>query len=339
MRVAELAELVGGRVEGDGELEIEGLAPIDEAGPRELTFVANPKYARWLARTRAGAVLLGLEEDAHGRTAIRVEQPYAALVRLLERFDQRPRLQPGVHPTAVIAASAEIGEGAAVAPYAVIGENVRIGRDARIHPHVTIYPGVVIGDRFTAHAGAVVREGVRIGDDVTLQPGVVVGGDGFGYVPRGREDPLPIPQIGTVELGDRVEIGSNTTVDRAALGATRIGRGAKLDNLVMVAHGCRIGAGTMLAAQVGMAGSTRIGERVMAGGQVGFAGHVDVGDDVQIAAQSGVAGDVESGRVVAGTPAVEIGVWRRYSVLLRRLPELAKRLARLERLLGERARD
>ncbi len=336
MRVADLAQLVDGRVEGDGQLEIEGLAPIDEAGPRELTFVANPKYARWLAETRAGAVLLGPQDDAHGRTAIRVEQPYLALVRLLEEFDRRPRLEPGVHPTAVIASSAQIGEGAAVAAYVVIGEHVRIGRQARLHPHVTIYPGAVIGDHFTAHAGAVVREQVRIGDHVTLQAGAVVGGDGFGYVPHGRGDPLPIPQIGTVELGDRVEIGSNTTVDRAAVGTTRIGRGAKIDNLVMVAHGCRIGAGSLLAAQVGMAGSTHIGERVMAGGQAGFAGHVTVGDDVQIAAQSGIAGDVDAGRVVAGTPAVEIGVWRRYSVLLRRLPELARRLARLEKLVGDR---
>ncbi len=330
--------MLGGSVEGDGDKEIDGVAPIDEAGPRDATFVANPKYVRFLKETQAGVVVVGPRDEARGRTVIRVANPHAAVPELLRLFDRRPRLPRGVHPTAVIARSAEIGPGAAIGPYVVIGENVRIGRDACLHPHVTIYAGARIGDRFTAHAGAVVRECVQIGDDVVLQPGAVVGGDGFGYLPRGAEPPQAIPQIGTVELGDQVELGANTTVDRAAVGATRIGRGSKLDNLVMVAHGCQIGERVLLAAQVGLAGSTRLGSGVMAGGQAGFAGHLRVGDGVQVAAQSGVADDVEAGKVVAGSPAVDIGVWRRYSVLLKRLPELARRVAKLERLLGENER-
>jgi UDP-3-O-[3-hydroxymyristoyl] glucosamine N-acyltransferase len=213
----------------------------------------------------------------------------------------------------------------------VIGDDVTIGRDARIHPHVTIYPQARIGDRFTAHAGAVVRECVVIGNDVTLQPGVVVGGDGFGYVPRAGRAAEAIPQIGTVRIADSVEIGANSTIDRAAVGATRLEEGVKLDNLVMVAHGCRVGARSLLAAQTGMAGSTIVGADVMTGGQVGFAGHCTVGDGVRIAAQSGIANDVPAGRTVAGTPAIDIAVWRRAVVAFARLPELLRRIRALER--------
>ncbi len=330
MRVSELARMLEGEVEGDAERELVGVAPIDEAGAGELTFVASPRYASLLERTEAGAVIVGRSDASRGRTVIRVDDPYAALVRALQFFDRRPAANPGIHPTAAIAASATIGEGASIGAYAVIGEETRIGKDARIHPHVTVYPQVRIGDRFTAHAGAVVRECSTIGDDVTLQPGAVVGGDGFGFIPRGSDVPLAIPQIGSVELADHVELGANATVDRAAVGATKLGRGVKIDNLVMIAHGCRIGGGSMLAAQVGLAGSTQLGERVMVGGQAGFAGHLKVGDDAQIAAQSGVSGDVDAGQVVAGLPAVAIGVWRRYVVLLQRLPELFRRLRRLE---------
>jgi UDP-3-O-[3-hydroxymyristoyl] glucosamine N-acyltransferase len=234
-------------------------------------------------------------------------------------------------PRPAIAASARIGEGAYVGPYAVVGEDVTIGRDARIHPHVTIYAGACIGDRFTAHAGAVVRECVEIGHDVVLQPGVVIGGDGFGYVPSPGRPAQPIPQTGTVVLGDGVEVGANTTVDRAAVGATRVGAGAKLDNLVMVAHGCRVGERSLLAAQTGLAGSTVLGNDVMTGGQVGFAGHCVVGDGVRIAAQSGVAGDVPRGATVAGSPAIDIALWRRAVTAFARLPELLKRLRALER--------
>jgi UDP-3-O-[3-hydroxymyristoyl] glucosamine N-acyltransferase len=176
----------------------------------------------------------------------------------------------------------------------------------------------------------VIREGVVIGDDVVLQPGAVVGGDGFGFLARGRQLPQPIPQLGGVRLGDHVELGANTTVDRATVGETRLGNGVKLDNLVMVGHGSRIGDGTMLAGQAGMAGSTRIGQRVVAGGQAGFAGHLTVGDDVRIAGRAGVVADVESGATVAGMPAVDIARWRRATVALQHLADLLRRVRRLE---------
>lgn len=319
-------------------MEISGCAPIEEAGERDLTFVANARYARLLKECRAGAVIVGLDVDAHGRNVLRARNPQAAFARALALFDARPRPSPGVHRTAAIAATASIGAGSHVGAYAVIGDEVSIGAGAIIHPHVTIYPRVRIGDRFVAHAGCVVREDVIIGDDVTLQPGAVIGADGFGYLPQPGQLPVPIPQIGTVEIADHAEVGANTTIDRAAVGSTRIGRGVKLDNLVQVAHGCQIGDGTMLAAQTGLAGSTRIGRDVLAGGQVGFAGHLRIGDRVQIAAQSGIPSDVPAGVVVAGTPSMDIGLWRRCMVALRRLPEILVRLRVVEdrlRLDGE----
>ena len=331
MRLDQLAARIGATVDGDPTTEISGAAAIEDAGPGQLTFLANAKYARLLAGTRASAVIVSPEDDSRGRTVLRTADPYGAFARALALFDRRPRPSPGIHATAVIAETARLGEGAYVGPHAVIGDDVVVGRGACIHPHVTIYPQARIGDRFTAHAGAVVRECVVIGDDVVLQPGAVVGGDGFGYVPRPGSRPEPIPQIGTVELADAVELGANTTVDRAAVGATRLDEGVKLDNLVMVAHGCRVGAGSMLAAQTGLAGSTTLGREVLAGGQVGFAGHAEIGDRVRIAAQSGVAGDVAAGRTIAGSPAVDIGIWRRAMVALTRLPELLRRVRALER--------
>ncbi len=334
MRADELADRLNATLEGEGGVEISGLARIDEAGPDDLTFVATPRYRPLLKTTRAGAVLVSRNEAVDTRpgwAVLRVENPYLAFVGALKLFDTRPKAAAGIHPTAVVASSASIGEGASLGAYTVVGEDVRIGPNATLHPHVTIYAGSIIGEDFTAHAGAVVREGVSMGDRVTLQPGVVVGGDGFGFLPAGDQVPIGIPQTGGVSVGDDVDIGANATVDRAAVGTTRLGRGVKLDNLVMVAHGCEIGEGSMLAAQSGVAGSTSVGRRVLAGGQSGFGGHISVGDDVQVAGRSGVVSDVEAGAVVAGFPAVPIEVWRRYAVLLKRLPELFKRLGKLEK--------
>ncbi|HSG00109.1 MAG TPA: UDP-3-O-(3-hydroxymyristoyl)glucosamine N-acyltransferase [Vicinamibacterales bacterium] len=333
MRLADLADRLGAAVEGDADVEITGVAPIEAAGPHDLTFVANPRYARYLESTSAAAVILGPETDGRGRCVLRAMDPYAAFVAALQLFDVRPRPRPGVHPTAVISRSAVLGPGAYVGPYVVVGDDVEIGAEARLFPNVVIYDGVKVGARFTAHAGAVVRECVEIGDDVTVQPGVVIGGDGFGFLPTG-ERPTAIPQIGRVVIGDCVDVGANTTIDRAAVGETRIGSGVKLDNLVMVAHGCAIGDGSMLAGQVGLAGSTMLGRRVMAGGQAGLAGHLTVGDGVRIAARAGVIGDVASGQTVAGFPAVEAARWRRVAAALLRLPDILRRLRLLERRAG-----
>jgi len=338
MRLSELAARLSVPFEGDEAAEISGCAPIEEAAERDLTFVANPRYARLLKGSRAGAVILGPGVDAGGRNVLRAANPQAVFAHALALFDARPKPVPGLHATAVIAASATVGADSYLGAYVVIGDGVVIGERAVIHPHVTIYPRARIGKRFVAHAGSVVREDVVIGDDVTLQPGAVVGSDGFGFLPRPGDLPAPIPQIGTVELADHAEVGANTTIDRAAVGRTRIGRGVKLDNLVQVAHGCQIGDGTLLAAQTGLAGSTRLGRDVMAGGQVGFAGHLRVGDGVQIAAQTGVPSDVAAGTVVAGTPAMEIALWRRCMAALRRLPEILSRLRAVEETIEERRR-
>lgn len=336
MHLRELAERLGLPFEGDGAAEISGCAPIEEAGERDLTFVANPRYTRLLGESRAAAVIVGPDAKTHGRNVIRATNPQAAFAQALAWFDTRPRPVPGVHATAVIAASASLGVDSHVGAYVVIGDDAAIGEGAVIHPHVTIYPRARIGKRFVAHAGSVIREDVVIGDDVTLQPGAVVGADGFGFLPRPGALPAPIPQIGTVEIADHAEVGANTTIDRAAVGRTRIGRGVKLDNLVQVAHGCQIGEGSLLAAQTGLAGSTRLGRDVMVGGQVGFAGHLRIGDGVQIAAQTGVPSDIPPGTVVAGTPAMEIALWRRCMAALRRLPEILMRLRAVEDRLGSR---
>lgn len=334
MRLSELARKVGATVDGDESLEISGLAPIETAGPGDLTFVANPRYARFLATTGAAAVIVGEDVDTGGLTAVRAPEPYTAFVAALTLFDRRPVPAPGIHPTAVIAPTARIGEGAYVGAYSVIGENATIGCNARIFPHVVIYPEVRVGDRFTAHSGAVVRECAILGDDVTLQPGAVLGSDGFGFLPVG-DIPLAIPQIGSVELGDGVDVGANTTIDRAAVGVTRLAKGVKLDNLVQVAHGCSIGEASMLAAQVGLAGSTVLGRGVMAGGQAGASGHLQVGDGARLAARTVVTSDVEPGKTVAGFPATDIAKWRRNVAASMRLPEILKRVQALEKHLAQ----
>ncbi len=339
MKLSELASHLGGRVEGDGDVEIRAAAPIVDAGNGDVTFLANPKYKPLVAETSASAIIVRDGEEIGDTKAnvLRVGEPYGAFVRTLALFDDRPQPSAGIHDRAVVAESAEIGPGAYVGPCAVVGDNVRIGRDCRIFPNATIYEGVTIGDRFTAHAGSVVREGLILGDDVTLQPGAVLGADGFGFLPAGDAAPVAIPQIGRVKVGDNVDVGANTTVDRAAVGESVLGEGVKLDNLVMVAHGCRIGDGTMIAAQTGIAGSTSIGKRVIIGGQVGINGHIDVHDEAKAAGGSRIVGDVDQGATVAGFPAVEIGTWRRYTVLLKRLPELFRRLRALE--AGKQGKD
>ncbi len=335
MKLGALAEALGATLEGDASIEISGPAPIESAGPGEITFVANPRYQAKLPECRASAVILAPGIGAPGLAVLRVREPYGAFVRLLQLFARPLAPPPGIHPTASIAASARIGEGASIGPFAVIGERVVIGAAARIDAHVVIYPEVEIGDRFVANAHAVVRERVRIGNDVKLQAGAVIGGEGFGYLPDGKGSVIPIPQIGTVVLEDGVEIGANTTVDRAAVGATRIRQSSKIDNLVQIGHGCDVGPVAMLAAQVGLSGSTRVGAGAQLGGQVGAAGHLTIGAGARVAAQSGVANDVDAGVTVgSGVPAMEISAYRRVMAVLRNLPDLVRRVRELERRAG-----
>ncbi len=334
VKVSEIARALEAQVEGDGELEIEEIAPLDQAEARSLSFLSNPKYAPLLPATRAGAVILGPDVIGPGCTVLRVTDAYRAFARAVELFDRPVLPPPGIDRAAMVDETATIGPGAHIAAGVHVGSGARIGARARLFPGVVIYPEAEIGDDFTAHARAVVRERVRIGDRVVLGVGSVIGGEGFGYIPLPGGGVERVRQIGTVELGDEVEIGANTTIDRAAIGATRVERGAKLDNLVMIAHGCRIGPEALIAAQTGLAGSTIIGARTQLGGQVGAAGHIRVGDDVRAAAKAGIANDIEAGSTVAGHPAVDAGLWRRMTVVGHRLPDLLRRVRRLERALG-----
>jgi len=336
MKLGEIAERLSCELRGDPGTEIHALAPIEEAEPGTLTFVANPRYRRYLQSTCASAVIVGLTEGDVPLPCLRAADPYLAFAQALELFYVPPPLLSGIHPSAVIAASARIGHAAAIGPFCVIGEEVVIGDNARLDAHVVVYPQARIGNACRAYAHVVVRERAVIGDRVTLHSGCVIGGDGFGYVVGADGNARKIMQAGTVIIENDVEIGANTTVDRAAVGATVIHCGAKLDNLVMVAHGCSIGEGSALAAQVGLSGSTRVGRFVRIGGQAGAAGHLTIGDGAQVAAQSGVPHDVPAGGIVGGYPAVDIHLFRRMSAASARLPDLLRRVRQIENALALR---
>ncbi len=328
MRLSELARVLQAELRGDPNLEITGVAGIEEAGPGQVTFVANPKYAALAKTTRASAVLVAADFPDLDAATLRLKNPYLGFARAVEVFYQPPAWPQGIHATAVIHSSAKIGANAHIGPYAVIGENVVIGDDAVILPHVVIYPGVRIGNRLFAHAHSVVREHCRLGDDVVLQNGAVVGSDGFGFAKDEAGRWHKIPQSGPALLGDRVEIQTNSCIDRASVGATHIGDGVKVDNLVQVGHGSSVAENTLLCAQVGLAGSTHVGKNVILAGQVGVAGHCNIGDGVVAIAQAGLHGDIPPGSMLAGSPAFDHKQWLRATALFNRLPELVKQFQR-----------
>lgn len=328
MKLSEVAERLGADLDGPaGEVEIHGVAGIEDAGPGQITFVANPRYASLAKTTRAAAILVAPDFSALTTPVLRVADPYLAFAQAIELFYQGPAYAPGVHPTAIIHPTASIGAGSHVGAYVVVGEGVEVGEDSVLHPHVVLYPGVRAGARFLAHAHAVVREHCRIGDDVVLQNGVILGADGFGFVrtPGGWRKIL---QSGPAVLEDRVEVQANACVDRASIGETRVRRGAKIDNLVQVGHGSTVGEHTLLCAQVGLAGSSVVGSNVVLAGQVGVAGHCIIGDGVVATAQSGIPNDVAPGKTISGYPAVDNRQWLRSVAVFNRLPELWKLLRR-----------
>ncbi len=333
MKLSDIATRLECDLHGDGTVEIERVAAIEEAGPGSLTFVANPRYRAYLKTTRASAVIVSASEAEVPLPSLRAADPYKAFAGALELFYVPPVLPDGIHPTAVIAPSVRIGENVSIGPFSVIGDDTVIGDGTRLDSHVAVYGDTRIGKNCRIYAHVTVRERVTIGDRVILQSGCVIGGDGFGYVLT-ADGARKILQAGTVHLEDDVEVGANTTIDRATVGATAIRRGAKIDNLVMIAHGCSIGEGSAIAAQVGLSGSTQVGRFARLGGQVGAAGHLRIGDSAQVAAQSGIPNDVPDNTIVGGYPAVEIRSWRRYSAALPRLPELLRRVRRLETVLG-----
>jgi len=331
MNLQDIAKTLSCELAGDGRLEITGVAGLEEARPSELTFLSNPRYARQVETTRAGAIIVGREAGPQRIPALVSANPYLDFARALELFYAPPRPRPGIHPAAVVAATAVLGEGASVGPYAVIGERVKIGRNAVLHPHVTIYEGAEIGDDFCAHSHAVVREFCRIGDRVILQNGAIVGADGYGFARRADGTHHKIPQAGIVIVEDDVEIQAHTCIDRAAVGETRIGRGSKIDNLVQIGHACRVGENAIICSQAGIAGSTTLGSNVVLAGQVGIINHLNIGDGVLVTAQSGVGHDVPAGQKISGAPAFDNAAWLRAVAVFQKLPEIARTLRRLER--------
>jgi UDP-3-O-[3-hydroxymyristoyl] glucosamine N-acyltransferase len=342
MKLSEVAQKLACRLDGAAETEITGLSGIEHAQPGHLTFLANRRYFPLLKTTRASAVLVedgvSLDRDPSSPPleALRSANPYLAFAHALELFYQPPRYAPGVHPTAVIAKSARIGEGAHIGPYCYIEEEAVIGRNAVLHSFVTIYRGALIGDDFFAHAHAVVREFCIIGHRVILQNGVVIGGDGFGFAHQKDGSWYKMHQSGPAVLEDNVEVQANSCVDRATVGETRVGRGTKLDGLVLVGHASRIGANTLLCGQVGLAGSTRVGDNCIFAGQSASSGHLSVGDSTLVYGQSGLPGDVPPHSKMGGSPAVDARLWMKITAALHRLPELQKRVRELESEIEKR---
>jgi UDP-3-O-[3-hydroxymyristoyl] glucosamine N-acyltransferase len=324
MKLAEIASLLGATLEkGDPEIEITGVAGIEEASAGHVTFVANPKYAAAAKTTAASAVIVSEDFPAISTGMLRSKNPYLAFAKAIDLFYKAPQYGVGVHPTAVIARTAKFGANAHVGAYVVIDDNVEIGENAVLLPHVVIYRGVRIGNDFFAHAHAVVREYCTLGDNVVLQNGAVVGCDGFGFA-RDGERWEKISQSGPAVVESDVEVQANSCIDRASIGETRVGRGVKIDNLVQVGHGSAVGEHTLLCSQVGLAGSTVVGKNVILAGQVGVAGHCNIGDGVVVTAQSGTHGDIPAGAMVSGSPAFDHKQWLRAVGIFTKLPELAK---------------
>jgi UDP-3-O-[3-hydroxymyristoyl] glucosamine N-acyltransferase len=335
MKLGEIARALGCELVGDGETQITGVAGMEHAAAGELTFLANPKYAHKVKETRASAILT---EKALGDLPIASvvsSNPYLDFARALELFYQPPKLKPGIHPLASVAASARIGEGASIGPFSVVGEKVKIGRHAVLHPHVVIYEGAEIGDDFLAHSHAVVREFCRIGNRVTLQNGVVIGGDGFGFAKRADGTHYKIVQSGATVIEDDVEVQSLTSVDRATVGETRVKRGAKIDSLVQIGHACVVGEDNIICAQTGLAGSSVLERSVLLAGQVGISGHLTIHDNAVVYAQSGVGGDVAAGARISGSPAFAANEWLRAITAFPKLPELVKLVRELKKRIEQ----
>lgn len=335
MKLRDIAERLECRLEGDGEIEIHRVAGIDDAGPGDLTFFTNPKYARALKTTRASAVILSEKAEPAPCAMLRVSHPYLAFAKAVELFAPASRPPAGIHRLADVAPSAVVAADAVIGPFTSVGDGARIGARTLVHPNVTIGGGAQIGDDCVIHSHVSIRERVQIGHRVVVQDGAVIGSDGFGFATRPDGTHHKIPQVGAVVVEDDVEIGANAAIDRPAIGETRIGAGSKIDNLVQVAHGVTIGRNVLLAAQVGVAGSTTIEDAVTLAGQVGVSGHITVGKGTIATAQTGIPNSVDPGSFISGYPAISNRDWLKSSAVFRKLPELRKAIADLDARLAE----
>jgi UDP-3-O-[3-hydroxymyristoyl] glucosamine N-acyltransferase len=335
MKLGEIAEKLGCRLEGDANLEISGVAGIEDAKAGHLTFLDNRKYYPLVKTTEASAILIAPDGPPVTVAALRTTNPYLDFARALRLFHAPPAYAPTVHPTAVIAASAKIGDRAHIGPYCFIDENVEIGDGAVLHSFVSIYRGVKIGDDFFAHSHSAVREDCHIGNRVLLQNGVVVGSDGFGFARDAQGRWHKILQVGAVIIEDDVEIQAHSAVDRGAVSDTRVGRGTKIDNFVQVGHACTVGEDTILCGQVGLAGTTHVGNKCILAGQSASAGHLTIHDGAILTAQSAVNSDIPAGAIYSGSPGFDNKDWRKSVAVFNRLPDLQREVRQLREELAK----
>jgi UDP-3-O-[3-hydroxymyristoyl] glucosamine N-acyltransferase len=336
---SQIAQIINGKLEGDPNASVSSFGKIEEAGPADLSFLANPKYEEHLYTTGAAVIIINdslVLKQKIAATLIRVPDSYTAFATLLSRYQQMMTQQmTGIQQPVYIASSAKYGDNLFMGAFAYLGENSVIGSDTKIFPHVFMGDNVRIGNHTVIHAGVKIYRDCVIGNHVTIHAGAVIGSDGFGFAPQPDGSFAKVPQVGNVVIEDHVEIGANTAIDRATIGSTIIRGGVKLDNLIQIAHNVEIGSHSALAAQTGVSGSTKIGKGVMIGGQAGLAGHLHIGDGARVNAQSGVGKSVPPGKGVTGSPAYEYTAAMRSLALVRNLPELEKRINELERLLGQ----
>lgn len=335
MRATAIADLVAGRLEGGDDLEITGVAPLDRAGPQDLSFLAHPRYLQYVDASSAGLLLITSQLSGRlgaGRSRIIVDDVHRALAKVLATLHPESRREPGVHPTVVVGRGAVLGRDVSIGAYAVIGEDARLGDRVRVGEHCVIGAGCTVAADAVLHPQVTLYPNVAVGARSILHSGVRAGSDGFGYtwVDGGHQK---VPQVGRCVIGDDVEIGANTTIDRGSVGATEIGRGVKIDNLVHIGHNVRIGEHSLIVAQVGISGSTTIGRHVSIAGQAGLGGHSEIGDGARIAGQAGVFGDVPAGETYSGYPARPHRESLRAQAGLSRLPRILERLKALERAI------
>jgi UDP-3-O-[3-hydroxymyristoyl] glucosamine N-acyltransferase len=335
MLLQELAKILGCTLVGEPTLNITGIAPIEIARNGELTFLSNSKYKRFLPKTQAAAVILQNSDHLPaGLSALLSDNPYLTFALALEVFYQENPVKAEISPWAAISPSARLGNNISIGPFTVIDDQASIGDDVAISAHCVIGKEAIVGSKSIIHSHSVIRDGCRLGERVILQNHVIIGSDGFGYAQRGDKSWHKIRQLGTVVIEDNVEIGAGTTIDRAAIGITRIRRGTKIDNLVQVGHGSTVGQDTLLCAQVGLAGSTQIGNNVILAGQVGVAGHLSIGDGVTATAQTGIPNSVADGKQISGYPAIDTRDWRRAVTAFTQLPALVRELRKMKQQLS-----
>lgn len=336
---AQIAFLINGKVEGDAQVAVNSFGKIEEATEGQLAFLANPKYEEYLYSTKASVIIVNETQELRQpikATLIRVPDAYSAFATLLSKYQEIAQQQlTGVQEPCYISKSAKYGENVFIGAFAYLGENVKVGNNTKIYPNVYLGNNVVIGDNTIIHPGVRIYHDCRVGNHVNIHAGTVIGSDGFGFAPQADGSFKKVPQIGNVVIEDNVEIGANATIDRATIGSTLIKSGAKLDNLIQIAHNVEVGHSTVIAAQAGVSGSTKIGNGVMIGGQAGIVGHIQLGDGSKVNAQSGVSKSLEPGKAVTGSPAYDYTSSLRSQAIFRNLPEMEKRLKELEALVKQ----